>query len=224
MSNPTKEATFSRGESSTGKLDLRGVVEQKMQRIMDEARPELAEPRFWWEVFAIGPFQAGALDVPPADLVDQPLLPHRIIQVGESATIFTVVLLNPIFPDPSLSACDIITGFDARIELNYFTANTQTMQPVTALSASKCLRTVRNVCFYVDEFTFTPRDPACLYETNICARLCNCERLPIQPFGAFVRWIADLDADLIFGSPGLEFNNPVRYMVTDLTSECQNCP
>lgn len=216
------ELTFERGEGGSSGIDLRGVVEAKMQRIMESPRPELAEPLFWWEVFAIGPFQEGAQVVAPGqgDLLDQPLLPHRIIQVGESAKIFTVVVLNPDFPDPSLSACDIVTGFGAKIELNYFTSDTQRMVSVPALSATKTIQTVRNVCFYVDEFEFTPQEPACLYETNICARICNCKDAPIQPFGAFVRWIIDLDSDQIFGSEVLEFDRPVRYMVTDLESPC----
>jgi hypothetical protein len=163
------------------------------------------------------------MTVPPADLLDQPLLPHRIIQVGETASIFTVVFLNPLFPQAALSACDIITGFNAKIELNYFTSNTQTMQPVRDLSVSRCIRTVRNVCFYVDQFDFTPRDPACLYETNICARICNCDDTPIRPFGAFVRWVFDLDFDLFFGSEGLEFDRPIRYMVSDFASPCPAC-
>ncbi len=220
-----------RGEGGITGEDLQALVEARMQGIMDEGatapREELAEPLYWWEVFAIGPFQTGAGVVAPglADLVDQPLLPHRIIQPGETASIFTVVFLNPVFPDPSLSACDIITAFNAKIELNYFTSNLQTMTAVPDLSASRCIRTDRNVCWYVDRFDFTPRDPACLYETNICARIVNCDDLPtgVQPFAAFVRWVVDLDFDLFFGSEGLEFDRPIRFMVSDFRSRSAAC-
>jgi hypothetical protein len=223
-----KEIVVDRGEDiSTASDGMKPLVEARVQSIVEQgratARQELAEPLYWWEIFAIGPFQWGAQVVPPADLLDQPLLPHRILQVGETASIYTVVFLNPFFPQPALSACDIITAFTARIELNYFTSNTQTMQPVRDLSNSVCIETVRNQCFYVDEYRFTPQEPACLYETNICARLCNCDNLPIQPFGAFVRWVQDLDFDLFFGSPGLQFDQPIRYMVSDLTSGCASC-
>ncbi|MCA9964198.1 MAG: hypothetical protein KC423_08145 [Anaerolineales bacterium] len=203
------------------------AVEKRMAQIMEQAKSapaaKLAEPLLWWEVFAIGPFQAGANTVPPADLGDQPLLPHRIIQAGEEATILTVVFLNPNFPRATLSACDIITRFGAQIELNYITSNMQTMQPAPELSKSFCLETKLNQCWYVHEYTFTPTEPACLYETNICARICNCDDIPIQPFGAFVRWVFDLDFDLFFGSPSLEFNRPIRFMVSDFQKGCQTC-
>ena len=225
-----EEVVVERGEGGkTVGQDMKAMVEARIQSILEQGREtpreELAEPLNWWEIYAIGPFQFGATTVPPADLLSHPLLPHRIIQVGEPASIFTVVFLNPFFPQAALSACDIITGFNAKIELNYFTSNTQTMQPVRDLSASRCIYTQRNVCYYVDQFDFTPRDPACLYETNICARICNCNNTPtpIQPFGAFVRWVIDLDYDLFFGSEVYEFDRPIRFMVSDFNSPCAAC-
>jgi hypothetical protein len=227
MSNQSEEQTISRGDGGTAAEEMQAAIEARVAGIMDEAattaRAELAEPLFWWEVFAIGPFQAGAQQAPPADLLDQPLLPHRIIQVGEQASIFTVVFLNPLFPAAALSACDIITGFNAKIELNYVTSNMQTMTAVPELSASRCIETTRNVCVYVDRFDFTPRDPACLYETNICARICNCDDYPIQPFAAFVRWVFDLDFDLFFGAQSPGFDRPIRFMVSDFESGCTSC-
>lgn len=231
MSNQ-EEFVVERGEGDDPGEQLQALVEARMQSIVEQAaatpREELAEPLLWWEIFAIGPYQFGADFVPPADLLDQPLLPHRIIQVGETASIFTVVILNPFFPDPSLSACDIITGFNAKIELTYVTSNTQTMTPVPDLSVSRCIPTRRTGndfvdCVYVDRFDFRVRDPACLYETNICARICNCDDAPIQPFAAFVRWILDLDFDLIFGSEGWEFDRPIRFMASDFETGCAAC-
>jgi hypothetical protein len=224
-----KELVVERGDSPpTVGQEMKPLIEAHLRSIVEQGqhtpRQELAEPLFWWDVFAIGPFQFGAGTVPPSDLLDQPLVPHRIIQAGETAAIYTVVFLNPLFPQAALSACDIITAFNARIELNYFTSNVQTMQPARDLSASRCFRTQRNLCYYVDVFEFTPQVPACLYETNICARICDCDQLPVQPFGGFVRWVWDLDFDLFFGSEGLEFDRPIRYMVSDFTSRCENCP
>jgi hypothetical protein len=222
-----EEVVVPRGDGGVTGEDIQALLEARLQGILEQAatspREELAEPLFWWEVFAIGPIQPGALTVPPADLVDQPLLPHRIIQVGETASIFTVVFVNPYFPHPSLSACDIMTGFNAKIELNYVTSNLQTMTPAPGLSGSSCVRLKRNVCVYVDRFDFTARTPACLYETNICARVCNCSNQPIQPFGAFVRWVFDLDFDLFFGSKTPGFDRPIRFMVSDLNSPCAAC-
>jgi len=222
-----EDIVVERGEGGMTGEDLKALVEARVQGFVEQAaatpREELAEPLFWWDIFAIGPFQAGAGLVPPSDLLDQPLLPHRIIQVGETASIATVVFLHPFFPDPSLSACDIITGFNAKIELNYFTHNTQTMTPVSNLSRTACIHTVRNQCVYVDVFEFAPRTPACLYEMNICARVCSCDNTPIQPFGGFVRWVRDLDFDLFFGSEGWEFDRPIRFMVSDFASPCLAC-
>jgi len=177
------------------------------------AAPELAGPQRFWDVYAIGPYQ------------DPSVQPSRVIEVGEQATLITVVYLNPYYPSPypGQNACDIITGFGAGIELNYITSNLQTMQPVPELSYSHCIETTPGQCWYYDYWTFTPQRSACIYETNICCRICNCYNKYIPQYSGFARWIEDLDYDLIYGSPGRTFDQPIRFMVADYLRDC-DCP
>lgn len=179
-----------------------------------QAAPELAGPQRFWDVYAVGPFQSPALN------------PSRVIEVGEEATILTVVYLNPFYPSsyPGQNACDIITGFAGGIELNYFTSNMQTMQPVPELSYSKCINTTPGQCWYYDFWTFRPQRSACLYETNICCRICNCYDYYVRQYSGFARWIENLDYDLVYGAPGLTFDQPIRFMVSDYTQKCADCP
>ena len=169
--------------------------------------PELGAPVDYWDVIARGPFQQPAL------------APGRIIQVGEEAAIRVMVILNPNFP-AGQSACDTITGFGAFIELNMFTANMQTMTPEPSLTESVCIPTTLNQCRYRHTFRIRPQIAACLYETNICARICNCNHQYVPQYSAFVRWVRNLDFDLIFGAPRRTFDHPIRYMVADLKGKC----
>jgi hypothetical protein len=71
--------------------------------------------------------------------------------------------------------------------------------------------------FYIDLLHFVAEREGCIFETNICGRILGCEYegryCTSPPFAGFVRWVADIDEDLFLGSPGLEFDNPVRFMV-----------
>lgn len=184
---------------------LESLAERRSQ-----ATPELAGPQRFWDVFAIGPYQ------------DPSLQPSRVIEVGESATVLTVVYLNPYYPSPypGQNACDIITGFGASIELNYITSNLQTMQQSPGLTYSYCIPTTPGQCWYYHYWTFTPQQSACIYETNICCRICNCYNKYVRQYSGFARWIEDLDYDLIFGSFGLTFDQPIRFMVADYQQDC----
>lgn len=194
------------GEKQQAQLDaqLEGLFEQA------QAAPELAGPPRFWDVFAIGPYQVSALQ------------PSRVIDVDESATILTVVYLNPNVPspDPGQNACDIITGFGAKIELSYVTSNMQTMQPVPSLSDIDCIETVPGQCWYRHYWRFRPREQACIYQTNICVRICNCNYDYVRQYSGFARWVANLDFDLIFGAPVWLFDHPIRFMVSDYEDEC----
>jgi hypothetical protein len=79
---------------------------------------------------------------------------------------------------------------------------------------------------YWDYFTFSPTEAACLYEMNICARICNCNDVTVPGFGAFVRHVFDFDPEhlglLRSPTPGWTFDRPIRFMVADPTAPC--CP
>lgn len=193
---------------------MKEALTRKAEAVFAQARTAPAEklagpPRFW-DVFAIGPYQNPALE------------PSRVLEVNETATIQTIIYLNPLVPNPApgQNACDIITGFGGKIEISYVTSRTDTMQPVPGLSYTTCIPTVPGQCWYEHFWEFTPREAACLYMTNICVRICNCANQYVQQYSGFARWIANLDFDMIFGAPVWQFDHPVRYMVSDRSVPC----
>ena len=121
-----------------------------------------------------------------------------------------------------MNACDIITGFGAKIELDIFTSNMQTMQAVPTLSTYRCIQTSYRQCYYRQYWHFKPTDPACLYETNICARICNCtnQRIGVPQYSGFVRWVQNLDYDMLFPPVPLTFDHPIRFAVVDFKQKC----
>jgi hypothetical protein len=208
------EMTVSRGTGSDRVENQKNALDQQAEELFARAATAPAErlagpPRFW-DVIAIGPYQVPDLQ------------PSRVLEVGEQATIQTLVYLNPNVPNPApgQNACDIITGFGGKIEISYVTARTDTMQPVPQLSATHCIETAHGQCWYSDYYTFTPRESACLYLTNICVRICNCNNRYVRQYSGFARWVANLDFDLIFGAPVWQFDHPIRYMVSDFNVGC----
>src|SRR5574341_1871224 len=67
--------------------DVKAQLEKQLRAAYEKAltkpRTQIAEPLFWWEIFAIGPIQAGAQLVPPATPLGSPLLPGKVIRNGE---------------------------------------------------------------------------------------------------------------------------------------------
>jgi hypothetical protein len=196
---------------------MKASLDAKMEAIIArrKATPveQLAGPQNFWDLYAVGPYQNYGLE------------PGRAIDLGESATIAVYVYLNPFVPDPrpGQNACDIISGFAEGIELNFFTSNMQTMTAVPALSHRYCIKPLTpGQCWYAYYWTFTPQEAACLYETNICARVCNCYHTYVAQYSGFVRWVANLDYDLLFGAEQYTFDHPIRYMVADPKGNC--CP
>lgn len=215
------EMEVSRGGENNG--GMKATIEAQMQSLYEEAastpQEELAEPLNWWEIWALGPFQSGAVSIPPAGLGVQPQVPHRIVQVGEQASLYTIVYLNPFWPPTGPSACEILTSFGAYVRLSYRTCNTAICDPggPPELNRDYEIELNPNQCWYVHEVEFTPREAACLLETNVCAVVLNCRepRQPVRPFAAFVRWVYNLDTDLFFGAERWGFDRPIRFMVSD---------
>jgi hypothetical protein len=205
----------SKGESMDPGEDFKAALNRQAEALFAKAATAPAEmlagpPRFW-DVVAIGPYQVPALQ------------PSRVIEVGEWATIQTIVYLNPNVPNPApgQNACDIITGFGGKIEISYHTSRTDTMQPVPALSATHCIVTTPGQCWYADYWHFQPKEPASLYVTEIEVRICNCNNRYVRQYSGFARWVANLDYDLIFGAPTWQFDHPIRYMVSDINIPCE---
>lgn len=208
-----EEPVFKRGDNGAATEELKKALDRRLEGFFAQAgevSKQLAGPPMFWDVVAVGPFQSPGLE------------PGRVIEVGQPATILTYVYLNPSVPNPApgQNACDIITGFGAKIELNYFTSNTQTMTAVPALSRTVCIPTTPGQCWYTDYWTFVPQEAACLYETNICVRICNCSNFYVRQYSGFARWVQNLDYDLIFGGVSWQFDHPIRFMVSDYNIKC----
>ena len=124
---------------------------------------------------------------------------------------------------------DNVSDFGGQVQLNYFTSNTQTMQPVSAMDFSCCIDpgAVTGIVtpigtFYLHIWEFEPTEAACILETNICARICNCNDEVVPGYAAFVRWIANLDFDTFFPPVIFQFDHPIRYLVYD-NEDDTNC-
>lgn len=180
------EKDYQRSESDP-RLSLKARLEKRFADSLKrkpalelaQAPPDLGD----WEIFAMGPWQD------PTDL-----MPGRIIIKGEKAYIFTVVWLNDLM-------CRNITDLGAKIELRYFTSNTQTMEAVPELNFSCCIETKLDQCWYGHLWEFEPLEAACIYETNICARICNCNNIPGRQYAGFVRHVYDFDPELLWPPP-----------------------
>ncbi|WP_420631731.1 hypothetical protein [Candidatus Leptofilum sp.] len=210
-----KDKEFSRGQKVTDAQKLKARVEAELTAMVEQAATELAEAPdpSAWEVFAVGPYQ------------DPGLEPGRIIELNDTAYIATVVWLNP-FMDTNLS------GLAGQIQLSYFTANKQTMEPVPDMNYHCCFEPGSPALvwpgvgsFYVHVWEFVPSEAACILETNICARVCNCDGEAVPGYAAFVRWVPMLDFDAFFPSePAFTFDHPIRYLVynneDDTNCEC----
>jgi hypothetical protein len=204
-----EEVTISRGGDDPRET-LKARVEARFAAALEEATAQLevaeAPAPDRWEIYAFGPWQ------------DPGKAPGRIIFLGEKAYIAVVVWMN----DPM---CEDVNGFEAKIELNFWTSNTQTMQPVSAMDYTCCIeRKPGDPCFNVMIWEFEPTEAACVLETNICARICNCQNHPVPGYAGFVRHVFDFDPETLFfpphfHPPGWAFDRPIRYMVSD-GSDC----
>lgn len=206
---PSKDLTISRAEASDPGATLKARVESQFAAALEKAKLELTEVPvlgpFEWEVYAFGPWQNPGQE------------PGRIIALGQTAYIATVVWMND-------SMCATVAGFGADVFLSYWTSNTQTMLPVTAMNHYTCIPiTANGGCFYVDIWEFQPTEAACLLETNICARICNCEGHVVPGYAGFVRWVEDFDPELLWPA-GPRFDHPIRYLVYDDKDKCPCLP
>ncbi len=189
MSN--RDLTVSRAEVDDLRATLKANAEAKFSAALEQATLELTEVPllgpFEWEVYARGPYQAPVFK------------PGRIIGVNQKAYIDVVVWMNE-------SMFSTVKGFEADVLLNFWTSNTQTMLPVPRLSTQVCIEPTpapNGGMFSTYIWEFTPAEAACLLETNICARLCNCEGRTVPGYAGFVRWVKDFDRDsAVAASPG----------------------
>jgi hypothetical protein len=227
MSN--EEQTFSR-EEGEGALEAQQAqaqaqAEARFGAALEQAETELELGRAppgqgWWNIWAFGPWQ-----VPWR-------WPSRIIMVGEAALLHTVVWMDPFIMGPN------IVGHGDKIEIKYVTSDMEDMVKADpSLQHHFCIDTydtkpiIHPSGYYFHHWwLFRPDRPACIYETNICARICNCRNEMVREYAAWVRYVWDYDPELIrpllrpweFHPRGWSFNDPIRFAVF-AGGEC-NCP
>jgi hypothetical protein len=199
-----------------GEADLIEMVETwlqgKLEQKMNTPKAEFAEPQPWWDIYAFGPFQ-GFAPFPG------PLAPNSVIKLGQSASVITVVYLNPfdnVIAAPPTTARDFLTSFGS---IPYHvTVNTGNKSSWT-LAAGAGLNTTQSgvlapfgTTFFLNAFTFTPSTVG-LHEMNITARIGNVGSA--APFGGYASWIWDTDTDIFGQAPGWNVNIPVLFEVYD---------
>jgi hypothetical protein len=198
--------------------DVKARIEAQLKSALDEAksmqREQLAEPLYWWDLYAYGPIQFGSL-VPPAGFLDSPLQPGRILRVGEKAYLVTVLVINP-FPlpqDPMIVPVDFLTVWKLPFTIEYHTVNATHCTPAGTVQHWGYLEPGQ--AYYVDVLEIDATEPGCVFETNICARILDCHKSTPSPspFAGFARATINLDPELFLPTQFLEFDNPVRYMV-----------
>jgi len=223
------EMTFSREEGEEALETLQAQAEAQSEAQFGSAL-EQAElglelgraPLFQgaWNIWAFGPWQGFFQR------------PSRIMMVGEWARLHTVVWMDPVILGPN------IVGHGDKIEIRYITSDLEKMKRgSSSLNHYVCIDTykvapiIRPSGYYFHHWwRFRPDEAACLYETNICARICSCRNKMVREYAAFVRYVWDYDAERIrplirpdeFHPAGWSFNDPIRFAVFD-REDC-DCP
>lgn len=179
----------------------------RLQAALDEAeiRPEIAEVRDWWDVAAYGPLQ----------LVQSggPLLPHRVIKVGEDAYVYAIVVLNLAQQLPTgTNAADVLANFSLPYEVRFQTGNltTWTLAPPD-MQAVRLGNFRPGQTVYFERIRFTGRQPG-LYEMNISARILGATP-PYQSapqFAGYATTVFGLDAEDLWGNRP---SGPLRFQV-----------
>lgn len=196
----SEQKTFTT-ETSDPRETLKAEVEVRLASVLQERALETSEAPnlgpFDWDVVAIGPFQ------------DPGHGPGRIIKLGEKAYIVTIVMMN----NPM---CRNLAGFGGKVELSFATSDMERMVAVDDMDYSYCIQVTEPcgnpISFFVHVWEFEPSVAACVLETNICARVCNCKGYYVPGYAGFVRWVYDLDAEWLWPA-GVRFDHPIRYLV-----------
>lgn len=212
-----REAIARRETTELTVEDVTYLVEQRAEAALHEAMmrrmtAEIAEPEGWWNLFAIGPLQP--IGIPG------PLLPHQVIKVGEPAFVATVLFLNPfLLLAPGTTAGDVLSNFALPYEVQYQTGNLTTwtlgQANMNVVHNGAAFHLIPGQYLYVDVLPFVAQTPG-MYQMNITSRLLGAAPpfVNAPQFAGYARAVVDIDPDLfISGSPGLQFDEPIRFQV-----------
>jgi hypothetical protein len=227
------EQTYSQSMSAE---QVKAIVEARVKAAIDEGSkrvtPQIAQPQNWWNIWAMGPFQVTG--------PGSPLLPHKVIRIGETFYVATVIWLNPTLVLPGgMTPCQVISGLGCICDLDYCTIDMCNLKSVTAFSPKDIkVQLVSGTCYYVNvqQFTAVSGTESCIYEMNICAGILGCQNLPTALAG-FVTEVYDFDADVFYPpapplpppvppmpmpvpptpypgtAAGWRFNQPIRFQI-----------
>jgi hypothetical protein len=226
------EQTYSQSMSAE---QVKAIVEARVKAAIDEGSkrvtPQIAQPQNWWNIWAMGPFQVTG--------PGSPLLPHKVIRIGETFYVATVIWLNPTLVLPGgMTACQVLSGLGCNCLIDYCTNDLCNFKQVPAFSPKDVkVPMASGTCYYVDvrEFTAGQGMESCIYEMNICAGITGCQPVSIGLAG-FVTEVYDFDADVFYppagppappvppglpsplpvppgAGPGWRFNQPIRFQI-----------
>lgn len=216
------ENTFSQGSGNDAELAaasiesmVQAAIAKGRARQQSEVGMEVTEPEGWWNLWAYGPFQFTA----PGG----PLRPHKIVKVGQSFYVATVLWLSDAVLAGGPSICDLISNLACDFELEYCTNDLCAMRKATRFSRTVVEPLRPNQCYYVNvqQFTAVTGDDSCIYEMNICGRITGCkDRGGNPPLAGYASAVYSFDADLFYppyGPPGQSagwrYDVPIRFMI-----------
>lgn len=202
MAPATEQEVLARIEAKV--KSIQDELEARMPALEAEMfRAEVAQPMPWWDLFVVGPIQ-----YPPY------LQPSGVIQVGETAYIATLLVVNPfaILPGP-ISPLTILAGTTAQIR--YRTGNLDTWAPGTpSINSSLLITSSINLDFQA----FTPATEGVM-DLSVSARIPG-PGPAVWPFGGHASLLFSLDSEPLlsaFGypgsTPGYANRVPLRFSV-----------
>lgn len=185
--------------------DIAAEIEARIQARLEEAMAagiERAEFERWWDVWAAGPLQP---------IGNPPFAPSCVVKAGEPVYAAAVLVLNPGEPVGPTNAAALLSSLKLPFEIQFQTGNLTTMTP--AGNAVTGGNFINGVYVYVRVAKLPSANPG-MYETNILARILDATSGSAPHLGGFASAILDLDNPSLFGpGPGVNFNQPVRYVV-----------
>lgn len=197
-------------KSSFSAEDFKASILAQLESVAEKAatesfKPEVAEPRDIWNLYAIGPISLGGPIPTPMPNSQQ------VIRAGENVIVATIMIVRRD-----------IASLNLPYKLDYSTGNldTWTKEPTYSAMQDGSLAGTpfppnTDYVFTVDIFRFTASATGC-FEMNICAVLTSCTGEP-SDFAGFVRVVDKVDND--FPIPGIPFeprttvDTGIRFMV-----------
>lgn len=209
----TAEATDQVLQEATAD-DIAAMIDAKLQAAYEQALStpgeEIAEPLFWWDIYAVGPVQPGAH---LAGTFRGPLLPHQVIRVNQVAYVATVLLLNPFFPPFPPSAAEVLSSFALPYEIEYSTGELKEWKPGPSnLQRTNHGNLMPGRYWAIDVFRFRPQEEG-LYEMNICARIFGCNKNVAPPFSGYATVVQDIDRQMFGPGPRVQYDQSIRFQV-----------